>query len=268
MFEPALAVVLDTTSPRAWAFTLLGIHSYLIRFPNDLIVKNIGGKLAERLVTLYRTCSAKNWSWFEDTVSYSNAHLPHALLLASQWMGQEDYAKIGFESLEWLVNLQTSPEGYFTPIGSNGFYRRGEQRTNFDQQPVEAGAMVSACLEAYRMTDHEYWLAEAQRIFGWYLGANELGIPLYDAKTGGCFDGLHPDRVNRNQGAESTLSFLLALVDMTTTSSADQYYAELESTGAKIKSETEKSTFSLLPPKPTGDGNGRSVKPTKRNGYS
>jgi glycosyltransferase involved in cell wall biosynthesis len=214
LFETGLPVILETTSPRAWAYALLGIHAYLGRFSGDRAVRDIGETLAERLADLFRGCSRLDWPWFEEIVTYSNARLPHALLLASQWTGREEYARIGFESLDWLACIQTSPEGHFVPIGSNGFYRRGEEKARFDQQPVEAGAMVSAALQAYRMSRDDCWMEHAERAFAWFLGENDLGLPLYDPGTGGCCDGLHSDRVNRNQGAESTLAFLMALEEM------------------------------------------------------
>lgn len=214
LFEMSLPVILETTSPRAWAYALLGIHAYLGRFSGDRSVRDIGETLAQRLVDLFRGCSKLDWPWFEDTVAYSNARLPHSLLLAGQWTGREEYTRIGFESLDWLAGIQTSQEGHFVPIGSNGFYQRGGVKARFDQQPVEAGAMVSAALEAYRMTKDDSWMERAERAFGWFLGENDLGLPLYDPGTGGCCDGLHSDRVNRNQGAESTLAFLMALAEM------------------------------------------------------
>jgi hypothetical protein len=120
----------------------------------------------------------------------------------------------GIETLRWLVKLQTSEHGHFRPIGSNGFFRRGGPRANFDQQPVEAQAMMSACLEAYRSTSDFWWYEQAQRAFDWFIGWNDLGLELYSPRTGGCRDGLHVDRVNRNQGAESTLAFLLSLAEL------------------------------------------------------
>ena len=116
--------------------------------------------------------------------------------------------------MSWLVGQQKAPAGHFRPIGSEGFYHRGRDRAQFDQQPVEACATVSACLAAYQATDDTVWLKEARLAFEWFLGSNDLGLELYDAKTGGCCDGLQEDRVNQNQGAESTLSFLLALGEM------------------------------------------------------
>ena len=122
----------------------------------------------------------------------------------------------GLESLSWLADLQRAEEagGHFVPIGSNGFYQRGGERARFDQQPVEAQAMVSACLEAYRITGDKRWHKEARRAFEWFLGRNDLNLPIYDPTTGGCRDGLHPDRPNENQGAESTLAFLQAVLEL------------------------------------------------------
>jgi hypothetical protein len=140
--------------------------------------------------------------------------LPQALVIAGSEMGQEEMTAVGLRSLEWLASVQSSAEGYFAPIGSNGFYERGGHRAAFDQQPVEAHAMVSACLESRRVTGDQRWTEQARRAFSWFLGENQLQQWLYDPTTGGCRDGLHADRVNENQGAESTLSFLLALCEM------------------------------------------------------
>ena len=129
---------------------------------------------------------------------------------------------VGHGSLEWLATVQCSEDGYFTPIGSNGFYARGETAAGFDQQPVEACAMISACLEARRVTGDKRWAEHARRAFHWFLGENQLQKPLYDASTGGCRDGLHIDRPNENQGAEATLSFLLSLLEMRSAESADR----------------------------------------------
>jgi hypothetical protein len=110
--------------------------------------------------------------------------------------------------------VQKTPAGHFRPIGSNGFYPRDGAHADFDQQPVEAQAMVSACLEALRATQDAVWSREAKRAFEWFLGRNDLGLPLYDSGSGGCSDGLHEDRINENQGAESTLAFHLSLAEM------------------------------------------------------
>ncbi len=163
---------------------------------------------------MFHRTSDSEWPWFEDRLTYCNARLPHALLVSGSRMEREDMVRVGLEALEWVVSQQVSDDGYFAPIGSNGFYVRGGPKAAFDQQPVEASALISACLEAFRLTEDEAWAAHARRAFSWYLGQNQLQQALYDATTGGCRDGLHEGSVNENQGAESTLSFLLALLEM------------------------------------------------------
>ncbi|MCD6291170.1 MAG: glycosyltransferase family 4 protein [Anaerolineae bacterium] len=214
LFNLALSAANSFTSPRAWAFTLIGIHEYLKQFSGDRAALSIRETLAERLMELYRTHNAPGWRWFEDKLTYCNAKLPHALLLCGHEMGRDDMVSAGLEALQWLATIQKSEKGYFVPIGNDGFYPRDGERARFDQQPVEAYAMVSACLAAYHVTGDEMWYQEAQRAFEWFLGRNDLGLPIYDPVTGGCRDGLHPDRVNQNEGAESTLAFLLSLLEM------------------------------------------------------
>jgi hypothetical protein len=138
------------------------------------------------------------------------------MLMCGQWIPNNTMTEVGLESLNWLSELQWADAdgGHFVPIGSDGFYQRGGERARFDQQPVEAQTMVSACLEAYRSTEDARWRKEARRAFEWFLGRNDLNLPLYDPTTGGCRDGLHPDRPNENQGAESTLAFLQALLEL------------------------------------------------------
>jgi hypothetical protein len=221
LFHAALPVVSTFTSPRAWAFALLGIDEYLRAFRGDSNVQATRCRLAERLLDLYRRTSSGDWQWFEDRVTYSNARLPQALLVTGTWIRDDEMVAAGTRSLEWLATAQHSKDGYFVPVGSNGFYTRGTSGAAFDQQPVEACAMVSACLEARRVTGDERWSEHARRAFRWFLGENQLQKPLYDASTGGCRDGLHPDRPNENQGAEATLSFLLALLEMRSAERAD-----------------------------------------------
>jgi len=222
LFEKALPAIRDTTSPRAWAFALIGIHEYLRRFAGDRRASQVREELAGRLLTLYQSHRSDEWRWYEDGLTYCNAALPHALLISGQWMPNTTMMEVGLESLSWLADLQREDaQGrHFVPIGSNGFYQRGRERARFDQQPVEAQAMVSACLEAYRITGDNLWRKEARRAFEWFLGRNDLNLPLYDPTTGGCRDGLHPDRPNENQGAESTLAFLQALLELRLVESA------------------------------------------------
>jgi glycosyltransferase involved in cell wall biosynthesis len=216
IFEQALPAILKTTSPRAWAFALIGIHEYLRRFEGDRRANQVRDELAGRLLTLYENSRSDDWRWYEAGLTYCNAALPQALLMCGQWIPNKAMTEAGLESLHWLADLQRADAagGHFVPIGSNGFYQRGGERTRFDQQPVEAQTMASACLEAFRSTGDEGWYKEARRAFDWFLGRNDLNLSVYDPTTGGCRDGLHPDRPNENQGAESTLAFLQTLLEL------------------------------------------------------
>jgi glycosyltransferase involved in cell wall biosynthesis len=214
VFQTVLPTSLELGSPRAWATTLIGIHEYQRRLAGDRLVSQVRVALTERLVNLYEKCATEDWPWFEETLTYDNALLSHALTLSGRWDNNATAMQIGLKSLEWLTAQQKSPRGHFRPIGSNGFYRRAGERAEFDQQPLEAWATVSACVESYWGTEDPRWLEETRLAFEWFLGRNDLGLDLYDATTGGCHDGLHVDRVNENQGAESTLAFLLSLAEM------------------------------------------------------
>jgi glycosyltransferase involved in cell wall biosynthesis len=214
LFHLALPAVSRFTSPRAWASSLLGIDEYLHAFQGDTSVQLVRTRLAEQLRDLFRTASRPDWPWFEDRVSYDNPRLSQALLVSGSRMGDEEMKLAGLRSLAWLVSIQRSEVGDFAPIGSDGFYRRGARKAAFDQQPIEACAMVAACLAAERTSGDAGWTKHAGSAFRWFLGQNHLQAALYDAATGGCRDGLHADRVNENQGAESTLSFLIALLEM------------------------------------------------------
>jgi len=222
VFEQALPAILNTTSPRAWAFALIGIHEYLQRFSGDRRAGQVREELAGRLLALYQNHRTDDWRWFEPGLTYCNAALPHAMLMCGQSIPNTTMTEAGLESLRWLTVVQRADgnAGYFVPIGSNGFYECNGERARFDQQPVEAQAMVSACLEAYRLTGDKRWRKEARRAFEWFLGRNDLNLPIYDPTTGGCRDGLHPDRANENQGAESTLAFLQALLELRLAESA------------------------------------------------
>lgn len=214
LFNQALPAALEFNSPRAWAYSLIAIHEYLRRFYGDSLAQDTREQLAERLFQLHQRTNCSDWPWFEYELTYANARLPHALLLCGRWLARGEMAEAALRSLDWLTNIQRSEEGHFVPIGNQGFFRRAGERARFDQQPIEAHATLSACLEAYRTTGDERWWSEAQRAFDWFLGRNDVGLPLYDPTTGGCCDGLHPQRVNRNQGGESTLAYLLALTEM------------------------------------------------------
>lgn len=214
LFERGLPAVEFFTSPRAWSFALLGINEYLNGFKYRRWISTMRETLTERLVTLWHDCSTEKWPWFEPYVTYDNARICQALIIDGIWRPKGEALEIGLKSLRWLISIQKGKNGCFRPIGSNGFYQRDGERADFDQQPVEAQATVSACHEAFRITRDPAWPLEAKRAFEWFLGRNDLGLALYDFSTGGCNDGLHEERVSENQGAESTLAFHLALAEM------------------------------------------------------
>jgi len=215
LFEEGLPATRDFTSPRAWAFTLLGIQEFLRRFYGHSQSQDIRAALGERIMEQYDAHATDDWPWFENVVSYCNAKLPHALLLCGQWLERGDMSEAALRSLSWLAQVQRRGGEHFVPIGCEGWYEKGGEPARFDQQPIEAHSMVSACLDAYRITGDRNWLQEARVSFNWFLGDNDLNEPLCDPLTGGCFDGLGSDHINQNQGAESTLAFLLSLLEMT-----------------------------------------------------
>ena len=215
LFEYSLPAVVEFHSPRACAYAVLGIQEYLHSYPGDRDAQRVRFALAQRLLAMYESVHRPDWKWFENVVAYGNARLPQAMLLVGSACGSEPMLSAGLDSLEWLMATQRCPaHGHFVPIGSQGFFRQGGEQARFDQQPVEAAGAVSACLQAYRVTADNRWRTAAWSAFNWFLGDNDLQLPLYDSATGGCRDGLHPERANQNQGAESTLSFLMALLEM------------------------------------------------------
>ena len=215
LFEFSLPAALEFSSPRAWAYTLLGVQEYLNSYPGDRDAQKVRSALSRRLLEMYESIRSPDWKWFEDVLAYGNARLPEAVLLVGSACSDERMVSAGLEALDWLLTTQRcETNGHFVPIGSQGFYRQNGEKARFDQQPIEAAGAVSACLQAYRITGDSRWRREARSAFNWFLGDNDLQLPLYDSVTGGCRDGLHPDRANENQGAESTLSFLMALLEM------------------------------------------------------
>jgi hypothetical protein len=215
LFELAIPAAVEFKSPRACAFALLGLQEYLDSFPGDRAALNASETLANRLLQLYRAHQSTDWKWFENVLAYSNARLPQALIRAGVRNSNDEMVAAGLEALDWLTTEQRcQAKGHFVPVGSAGFYSKRAEKARFDQQPVEACAVVSACLQAYRATGKGRWRKEAWSAFNWFLGDNDLQVALYDPSTGGCRDGLHPDRANENQGAESTLSFLMALLEI------------------------------------------------------
>ena len=213
LFDAALPAVELFSSPRAWAYALLGVCSYIKRFPGASNARRVRDALAQHLLRLYRAGADDDWSWFERSLAYGNARLSQALIRAGSDMGNEEMTAAGLRSLDWLVRIQTADAGNFSPIPNTG-WQRGTPRPRFDQQPIEAQCMVEACFRAWRVTNDNCWREAMTSAFEWFLGRNDLGRPVYDYATGGCHDGLHPEGVNDNEGAESTLAFLGSLLTL------------------------------------------------------
>jgi glycosyltransferase involved in cell wall biosynthesis len=223
LFEFSLPAAVEFSSPRAWAYTILGIQEYLGAYPGDRDAQKVRSVLGRRLLEMYESIRRPDWQWFENVLAYGNARLPQAMLLVGSACADDRMVSAGLEALDWLLMQQRcEANGHFVPIGSQGFYRQGGGKARFDQQPIEAAGAVSACLQAYRVTGDTRWRSEAWSAFNWFLGDNDLQLPLYDSVSGGCRDGLHPDRANENQGAESTLSFLMALLEMSSLQQSEQ----------------------------------------------
>lgn len=197
-------------SPRAQAYALIGLHLLVgtddpLSEPAEQVLR----ALASSLQDLYDRVHDQRWRWFEDRLAYANARLPQGLLAAARVTGETRWARTGLESLSFLWGLLWRND-HLELVGNRGWHRRGGVMARFDQQPLDAAAMVEACLAAHALTGEAEWYRRAVGAFEWFLGRNAIGQPLYHPETGGCRDGLQPDRVNANEGAESTLSYLLA----------------------------------------------------------
>ena len=214
LFADALGAVEAFTSPRAWAFTLIGLDAYCAAQPNDLEAKAARQRLAQRLMANYADHATPDWSWFEPGLAYDNARLPEALILTGAATSAPEQLAVGLKSLAWLMGIQTAPGGHFRPVGSDSFGDLRFAPRPFDQQPLEAAATIAACSAAWRIDGASRWRTDTARAFAWFLGDNDLATPLVDLDTGACRDGLHPDRANENRGGESVVSYLLGLAEM------------------------------------------------------
>lgn len=213
LFQRALSATEHFTFPRAIAFTLIGLHAFLSRNRGNNQIEVICKNLSKRLMQCFRNTASEDWPWCEETLTYDNARLPQALLLSGQWLADDEMLHTALRALTWLKKIQHDESGrYFAAIGNHGWYTRGGVKAQFDQQPIEAAATVDACIEAFNITRDEEWITYAYRCLNWYQGDNELHISLYDHATGGCRDGLEAQGANENQGAESTLCWLMALL--------------------------------------------------------
>jgi len=214
LFAQALPTAESFRSPRAWAFTLLGLDAYCTVAPDDLHAKEVRHSLADRLMSCLALVETPDWVWFEEGLAYDNARLPQALILTGMATQTPDYLDAGLRSLRWLMTQQTTSVGHFRPVGTAGFGELRQHPRAFDQQPVEATATIAACLTAWRADGDAGWEAMAKVAFAWFLGSNDLSVALVDARTGSCRDGLHPDRANENRGGESVVCYLLGLAEI------------------------------------------------------
>jgi hypothetical protein len=227
LFAEALPAVESFTSPRGWSFTLLGLDGYCSVVLESTDANRLRQVLADRLMALLAACELPEWEWFEDCLAYDNARLPQALIMTGGALNARSYVSAGLRSLRWLTRLQTSSASTFRPIGSHSFGASRRAPQAFDQQPLEAAATISACLAASRADSDPVWRTEAARAFAWFLGSNDLSVPLVDVETGSCRDGLHPDRANENRGGESAVSYLLSLAEMREAAATSHGRAEI-----------------------------------------
>lgn len=210
LFDETASLAFELQSPRAQAFAMLGAAAMLGAHPGHELATNILEQFSNDLLALVEEARRPEWEWFEIVLAYDNARLPEALIRAGMALKRDDLLKCGLSTLGWIVAQQTSPEGRFRAIGTESFGRAYEEPLPFDQQPLEAQATIDACSAAFKATGDARWVEEATRAYRWYLGQNDLDLPLATAQDGGCFDGLMPTGLNRNQGAESILALQLA----------------------------------------------------------
>ncbi len=230
LFHRALDATEHFTYPRAIAFAIIGIHAYLSRYSGNSHAKRVRKILSDRLMQQFRDFASEDWPWCEASLTYDNARLPQALLLSGQWLPDPEMRDMGLRALDWLRQVQTDEKNrHFAAVGNHGWFPQYGSKARFDQQPIEAAAMVDACIEAFNCTQDEEWVAYAYRCLSWYQGENDLGIQLCDYATGGCRDGLEAQGANQNQGAESTLCWLMALLAVYNQRGWDQVVLEKDS---------------------------------------
>ena len=218
LFLEALPIVKSFTAVRSWAYAVLGLQDYLSIYGGDADACKIRDDLANRIYQLFKNNVSDEWFWCEKTATYANAILPNALILAGKSMVDEKMYEMGINALKWLLEVQTATSGHISIIGNNQWCNKTRTRSMFDQQPLEVKGLINACLDVYMLTGEKHWFDESERCISWFLGQNDLNMPVCDYKTGGCCDGLESQGVNANQGAESTLAWLISLTNVKTVS--------------------------------------------------
>ena len=209
IFDKVLPWARESTSPRTKAYACLGLHERLQSETKDANLRINLTEIADSLVALYSSNRVSGWEWFENILSYDNARLSQALLAAYESIRRQVYLEVAEETLLFLKNVTTINEMY-VPIGNQGWYVKGGRRAFYDQQAIEAGSMVEATTLAYKLTESQSYEQGIRRALGWFFGLNTKSVKLYDESTGACSDGINEGGLNENQGAESTLAFLLA----------------------------------------------------------
>jgi hypothetical protein len=214
LFDQVAPHALPLGSPRTWAFCMLAGDALLDAHPGHEMALTLLREGAARLRTILDRTRRSGWDWFESVLGYDNARMPEALIRAGRRLDDAQMLEDGIRTLAWIDAVQTTEEGVFRAVGTDSFGREFSKPLPFDQQPLEAWAAIDACVAAWEATGDERWAESARRAYGWYLGANDLGMPIATVADGGCYDGLMSDRVNLNQGAESVLAFQFACCAM------------------------------------------------------
>lgn len=213
IFDKGFSWVPGFKSLRSKAFAILGLCHYQKAYPQDQNVILNMKALADQLLNNYKHESSADWRWFEPYLTYVNGRLPQALFETHRNTSIEKYVKIAKESFDFILEVQMIDDK-FVPVGNNGWYKKSGERAMYDQQSIEASCMVEAALVAFRVTGDEKYRRTAQDIFDWFLGKNSQGVVVYNMETGGCYDGITPRGLNLNQGAEATVSYLLARLEL------------------------------------------------------
>jgi glycosyltransferase involved in cell wall biosynthesis len=226
LFDSALRPISKITSPLALSFVLLGLNAYLQRFSGATAVRRHRRRIAKKLFEQFVENRSDDWEWCEDVVGGECAKLPHALIQSGRHLKNEDMIQQGLRALNWLFTLQIDEKhGHLSLIGNDGRYTRGGEKARFEQRPIDASALIEAARDAYLVTWDRKWVDQIHVCLNWFLGINDLQQPLYDFTTSGCQDGLHSSGTNLNQGAVSTIAWLIALHTIQLIESAGKLWA-------------------------------------------
>ncbi len=229
---------LPVASLRGKAYSIMGLSYYLKQFPEEADIKELLRRNGELLVEAFEKEAGKDWLWFEDELTYDNAAVVQGLFVAGQVCEESAFTETAVKSCEFLLK-HTYNGHHFCFVGNKGWFRRGGEKARFDQQPIEASSTVRMLRAAHEATGDGKYARLMRKAFDWFLGDNDLRLPVYDLATGGCGDGLNADGVNANQGAESLLSFLSALICV---SEASNYINECRFASAIFAQQAEEFT--------------------------